>query len=119
MGYEMHHILSKEDGEKLQRDAERKLGKQMNKVKKVEEAVAELEAIAKLDNRCSSLSHTSSPPLDTAALWRCRGLRRVLTDNLIKKYCYLVRPNQPPSSSSSSSLLSCSVSLCFSLSVLR
>jgi hypothetical protein len=51
MGYELHHILSKEEGEKLQRDAERKLGKQMNKVKKVEEAVVELEAISKLDNR--------------------------------------------------------------------
>lgn len=33
MGFEMHHILSLEEGEKLIREAEKKLGKQMNKVK--------------------------------------------------------------------------------------
>lgn len=47
----MHHILSAEDGDKLLREAERKLAKQINKVKKVEESVVELEALMKLDNR--------------------------------------------------------------------
>lgn len=33
MGFEMHHILSVEEGDKLIRDAEKKLAKQMAKVK--------------------------------------------------------------------------------------
>ena len=33
MGFEMHHILSAEEGDKLIQDSEKKLGKQMAKVK--------------------------------------------------------------------------------------
>lgn len=47
----MHHILSAEEGAKLLHDAEKKLGKQMTKVKKVDESLTELLNISKLDNR--------------------------------------------------------------------
>eukprot|EP00602_Paraphysomonas_sp_CaronLab_P006141 CAMPEP_0185022112 /NCGR_PEP_ID=MMETSP1103-20130426/4839_1 /TAXON_ID=36769 /ORGANISM="Paraphysomonas bandaiensis, Strain Caron Lab Isolate" /LENGTH=1362 /DNA_ID=CAMNT_0027554057 /DNA_START=11 /DNA_END=4100 /DNA_ORIENTATION=+ len=68
LDFDIHHILSHEDAQKLKVEAEKRLAKQKKRVEAVENSLDRLEELRSMDRR---------------------GLRRMLTQDLIKKYCHL------------------------------